>query len=344
MPAATSASAAIARGTSWLAREGSACRASGATTTRPDNRDRHSGRRFPDPRSGADGIGEEAALRAWVRARRPAGRRRPVAAHRARRAEGEPLALRMIARRRRRAARPVVGVRRHAGAPRRPAAGAYRSARESRRCSPTAPGSLVESYRKGRGEVIAVASRCPVRERCAGRGDDARLAYLLVRPGWPAACRVRRSDSRRHRREAGYQALTTGELLALAFAALAGLLWLAYGIVPLGPAHRMTPPREPTSEEFLDAVAALYGRARARDHAATRCSPTRGTRSNEPRARRRPARSPRASRPPRGHRRRRSRADRRRAPRPRDSRGDEDQDEHEPQRLARARRRLARGA
>ncbi len=64
-----------------------------------------------------------------------------------------------------------------------------------------------------------------------------------------------------------YQALDTGERVALAFAVPAGLLWLAYGIVPLGPAHRMTPPREPTSAEFVDAVAALYGRARARDHA-----------------------------------------------------------------------------
>src|SRR6202035_4471389 len=62
-------------------------------------------------------------------------------------------------------------------------------------------------------------------------------------------------------------ALTAPELLALALAALAGLLWLAHGIVPLGPPVRLRPPREPTSEEFVDALAALYERARARDHA-----------------------------------------------------------------------------
>jgi hypothetical protein len=133
-------------------------------------------------------------------------------------------------------------------------------------------GPLVVRYRYGRGEVIGVATGALFENRALGRADDARLAFLAAQPR-PAGPKKRaivafdeavRGDIVE---KAWYRALDAPELVALALAALAGLLWLLYGIVPLGPAVRLRAAREPTSEEFLDAVAALYERARARDHA-----------------------------------------------------------------------------
>jgi hypothetical protein len=129
-------------------------------------------------------------------------------------------------------------------------------------------GGLVVRYRLGRGEVIAVAGAAPFENRALGRADNARLAYLAARPRTPrgvvAFDEAVRGDIVER---AWYLALDVPERVALAFVALAGLLWLLYGILPLGPPVRLRAPREPTSEEFVDAVAALYGRARARDHA-----------------------------------------------------------------------------
>jgi hypothetical protein len=129
-------------------------------------------------------------------------------------------------------------------------------------------GSLVVRYRYGRGEVIGVAAAGAFENRALGAGDDARLAYLVARPG-RAGGAVAFDEAIRGDvvEKPWYKALTVPELVALALVGLAGLLWIAYGIVPLGPPIRLRPPREPTSEEFVDAVASLYQRARARDHA-----------------------------------------------------------------------------
>jgi hypothetical protein len=129
-------------------------------------------------------------------------------------------------------------------------------------------GALAVRYRYGRGEVVGVSNAALLENRAIGHGDAARLAYLVARPGRRGGV-VAFDESVRGDvvEKPWYRALTAPELLALALAALAGLLWLAYGIVPLGPPVRLRAPREPTSEEFLDAVAALYERARARDHA-----------------------------------------------------------------------------
>jgi hypothetical protein len=129
-------------------------------------------------------------------------------------------------------------------------------------------GALVVRYPYGRGTVLSIASAAVFENGALGRIDDARLAYLAGRPSTSRGVTAFDEAVRGNIVErAWYRALDAPELTALAIVALAGLLWLAYGIVPLGPAVRLTPPREPTSEEFLDAVAALYGRARARDHA-----------------------------------------------------------------------------
>ncbi len=129
-------------------------------------------------------------------------------------------------------------------------------------------GPLVVRYRYGRGEVVGVSDAALFENRAIGRGDAARLAVLVAQPHRPGGA-VAFDESVRGDvvEKPWYRALTAPELLALALAALAGLLWLAYGIVSLGPPVRLRAPREPTSAEFLDAVAALYERARARDHA-----------------------------------------------------------------------------
>lgn len=129
-------------------------------------------------------------------------------------------------------------------------------------------GALVVSYRYGRGSVVSIADAAVFQNDALGRTDDARLAYLAGRPSTTRGIvafdeTVRGGIVER----AWYRALDAPELVAIAILGLAGLLWLLYGIVPLGPAVRLNPPREPTSAEFLDAVAALYGRAHARDHA-----------------------------------------------------------------------------
>ncbi len=128
-------------------------------------------------------------------------------------------------------------------------------------------GALVVRYRYGRGEVVGVADAGLFENRAIGRGGDARLAFLVARPRGGGAVAFDEAIRGDIIEKAWYAALTAPELVALAIAALAGVLWLAYGIVPLGPAVRLRAVREPTSEEFLDAVAALYQRARARDHA-----------------------------------------------------------------------------
>jgi hypothetical protein len=129
-------------------------------------------------------------------------------------------------------------------------------------------GALVVRYRYGRGEVVGVAGAGAFENRALGAADDARLAYLVARPGRPGGL-VAFDEAIRGDviEKPWYQALTVPELVALALAGLAGLLWIAYGIVPLGPPVRLRAPREPTSEEFVDAVASLYQRARARAHA-----------------------------------------------------------------------------
>jgi hypothetical protein len=129
-------------------------------------------------------------------------------------------------------------------------------------------GPLVARYTVGRGEVISIASAAVFENRMLSRGDAARLAYLAARPGRSGGTVAFDETIRGDLTEkAWYLALNVPELVALAFLVLAGLLWLAYGLFPLGPPVRLRAPREPTSREFVDAVAALYVRIRAREHA-----------------------------------------------------------------------------
>jgi hypothetical protein len=165
---------------------------------------------------------------------------------------------------------PPKRVKRAAGAKRpqpvRPARPPVRATRVETLLADRA-GALVVRYRYGRGEVIGVAKAGLFENRALGRGDDARLAFLVARPGRRGVVAFDEAVRGDIVEKAWYRALDAPELVALALVALAGLLWLLYGIIPLGPAVRLRAAREPTSEEFLDAVAALYERARAREHA-----------------------------------------------------------------------------
>jgi hypothetical protein len=129
-------------------------------------------------------------------------------------------------------------------------------------------GALVMRYRLGKGDVIAIAPDALFENRNLGIGDDARLAYLAAQPrhagGVVAFDEAIRGDVSE---KPWYTAIDVPERIGLAILTLAGLLWLLYGFFRLGPPVRLRPLREPTSREFLAAVAALYARARARGHA-----------------------------------------------------------------------------
>jgi hypothetical protein len=129
-------------------------------------------------------------------------------------------------------------------------------------------GALVVRYREGRGEVVGIASAVPFENASLANDGDARLAYLAAAPRGAGAVVAFDEAVRGDLVDRPwYRALDVRERLALAFLALAGLAWLAYGFLPLGPAVTLRAVREPTSEEFVDAFAALYGRAHARGRA-----------------------------------------------------------------------------
>ena len=129
-------------------------------------------------------------------------------------------------------------------------------------------GPLVVRVRDGKGDVTAVASAVPFENRHLGEADNARLAYLLTAPRHGGAIAFDEAAHGDVVMRPWFTALDVPERLGLALLALAGLLWLAHGALRLGPPVRLLPEREPTSAEFLAAVAALYRRAGARSHAA----------------------------------------------------------------------------
>ncbi len=129
-------------------------------------------------------------------------------------------------------------------------------------------GPLAARYTRGRGTVLALADPALLENRALARDDDARFAFLAAQPAHQGG-RVAFDEAIRGDivERPWYRALDDPEKLALALAAFAGLLWLLDGLLRLGPPVRVTPPREPTSAEFVAAVAALYAQAGARAHA-----------------------------------------------------------------------------
>lgn len=128
-----------------------------------------------------------------------------------------------------------------------------------------ANGEIVVRYPLGRGEVIAVADPVPLTNAQIARADNARLAYLIGLPRRTGG--VVAFDDGLHGAlvdRPWYRALPVPLRLTLGVAAVALVLALIGSALRGAPAMRLEPAREPTSAEFIAAVAALYERIDAR--------------------------------------------------------------------------------
>jgi hypothetical protein len=126
-------------------------------------------------------------------------------------------------------------------------------------------GDIVVRYPLGRGEVLAVADTVPFINANIARAQNARLAYLLGVPGRPGGLVA--FDDGLHGAlldRPWYRALPIPVLVAVGIAGSALVLGLIGSALRGAPAMRLEPAREPTSAEFVAALAALYERTGAR--------------------------------------------------------------------------------
>jgi hypothetical protein len=117
----------------------------------------------------------------------------------------------------------------------------------------------------GRGEIVAVRDPHPFDNALLARAGNARLAYALAKPR--RAGGIVAFDEALHgtlvdRR--WWNVLAPAQRVALGGIALAVLAALAGSALRLGPAVRLRVEREPASDEFVAAVAALYERTKSR--------------------------------------------------------------------------------
>jgi hypothetical protein len=129
-------------------------------------------------------------------------------------------------------------------------------------------GDIEVRYPLGNGEVVAVTDPAPFTNANIARADNARLAYLLALPRRPGG--VVAFDDGLHGAlvdRPWYRALPVPVRVSLAFAGVALVLGLIGSALPGAPAMRLEPVREPTSGEFVAALAALYERTGARSAA-----------------------------------------------------------------------------
>jgi hypothetical protein len=126
-------------------------------------------------------------------------------------------------------------------------------------------GALIVRVGLGRGAVVYVSDPRIFANAALARDDNARLAYLLARPRKPG--RIVAFDEALHGAllERGWLgALSVPVRVALAGTVLTILIALTGGALRLGPPVTLRAVREPASDEFIAAVAALYRRAHAR--------------------------------------------------------------------------------
>jgi Domain of unknown function (DUF4350) len=126
-------------------------------------------------------------------------------------------------------------------------------------------GDIVVRYPLGRGEVVAVSDTLPFTNVNIAHADNARLAYLLARPRRPDG--VVAFDDGLHGAlidRPWYRALPIPVRVSLSIAGVALVLGLAGSALRGGPPMPLEPPREPSSAEFVDALAALHERIGAR--------------------------------------------------------------------------------
>ncbi len=130
-------------------------------------------------------------------------------------------------------------------------------------------GALAITMTRGKGTIVLVTTTAPFTNRALASGDNARLAYLIGRPAHPGGSVA--FDDALHgslTERPWWQALPPSVDAALGIGACAFVLWLILSIVRNGRPLPPPPPREPTSAEFLAALAALYERTDARHYAA----------------------------------------------------------------------------
>jgi hypothetical protein len=126
-------------------------------------------------------------------------------------------------------------------------------------------GDIVVRYALGRGEIIAMSGPLALTNLNIGRADNGRLAFLIGRPRRPGGTVA--FDDGLHGAlidRPWYRALPVPVRAALAFTALALVLGLIGSALPGAPPITLRPAREPSSAEFIDALAALYARTKAR--------------------------------------------------------------------------------
>jgi hypothetical protein len=117
----------------------------------------------------------------------------------------------------------------------------------------------------GRGEIVSVLEPHLFDNASITKADNARLAYVLAKPRRPAG--VVAFDEALHGTivdRAWWQVLDPPQLVALGGVTLAVLIALAGSALRLGPAVTLRVVREPASDEFIAAVAALYERTKSR--------------------------------------------------------------------------------
>jgi hypothetical protein len=126
-------------------------------------------------------------------------------------------------------------------------------------------GPFVVRVRLGRGAIVYVSDPRMFANAALARDDNARLAYLLARPRGRG--RIVAFDEALHGALIGRSWIATLSVpvrVGLAGAGLVILIALAGGALRLGPPVALRAAREPASDEFIAAFAALYRRARAR--------------------------------------------------------------------------------
>jgi hypothetical protein len=126
-------------------------------------------------------------------------------------------------------------------------------------------GDIVVRYPLGRGDVVAVSDTLPFTNANIAHADNARLAYLLARPRRPGG--VVAFDDSLHGAlidRPWYRALAIPVRVSLSIGGVALLLGLIGSALRGGPPMPLEPPREPSSAEFVDALAALHERIGAR--------------------------------------------------------------------------------
>jgi hypothetical protein len=117
----------------------------------------------------------------------------------------------------------------------------------------------------GHGAIVAIRDPREFDNASITRGDNARLAFVLARPRTPGG--VVAFDEGLHgtivdRR--WWDVIGTSQRVALGGIAVAVLIALIGGALRLGPPVTLRAVREPASDEFVAAVAALYARTGSR--------------------------------------------------------------------------------